>query len=163
MPSINAVTILVNPAITPEQLFSFYERNNICEVGYGQEIASRVLTHSSVIVGAFEGETIVGLARALCDGVAAAIMEFSMALEYQGASLRHRNGSLIERDALGVGQRIGTVLLEELGRMGATFITVYLVEGCEEAVYESLGFQPNTGHLVYYMDKRPYVEKQQGT
>ena len=69
MPSIDAVQILVNPPITPEQLFAFYERNHVCEVGYGQEIASRVLTRSSLIVGAFEGDTLVGLARALCDGV----------------------------------------------------------------------------------------------
>jgi len=145
-------------------LFTFYVRNNICEAGYGQEVASRVLTRSSLIVGAFEGDTLVGLTRALWDGVVAVIMEFCLALEYQGAPLRHENGSLIERDASGVGRRMGVVLLEELFRLGATFITVYLVEGCEEALYEGLGFQPNRGHQVYYIDKRPYVlDKRQGT
>jgi len=30
-------TVVVAPELTPDQLFDFYERNNICEVGHGKE------------------------------------------------------------------------------------------------------------------------------
>lgn len=161
MTSAEKVRIEVNPKITPEQLFSFYARNNICETGYGQERASQVLNHSSLIVAAVEGDELVGIARAMFDGLAAAIMEFCVALKYQGDTLRYHNGSLKEKDPLGLGREIGRVLIDELLKMGATFITDYIVEDCEEGFYESLGFKHNTGHLVYYLDRRPYVT--QGT
>ncbi len=153
------IEILVNPKITPDQLFSFYERNDICEKGFGKEIASRVLKHSSLIVGAFEGDKLVGIARAMFDGCSANISEFSLELKYQGEGLKYDNGSLIERDTSGIGSRMGGALVDELWRMGATFIDYYLVENCEEEFFRSLGFEHNVGHLVYYIDRRPYVLK----
>jgi len=154
---IDEVQILVNPKITADQLFSFYERNDICEEGLGKEVASRVLKHSSLIVGAFEGDKLVGIARAMFDGCSANISEFSLELEYQGEGLKYDNGSLIEKDSHGIGKRMGKVLIEELLGMGATFIDYYLVEDCEEDFFQSIGFEHNTGHLVYYIDRRPYV------
>lgn len=154
---IDKVRVEVNPRITPEQLFSFYERNNCCETGYGIEVASKVLQHSSLIIGAFEGDRLVGIARAMFDGVAASIMEFSLGLKYQGQGMESGNGSLIGKDESGLGKRIGDLLIKELLGMGAKFITFYIVENCEEAFYESLGFKWNYGHLVYYIDRRPYV------
>lgn len=151
------VRIEVDPKITTDQLFSFYERNNICETGYGKEVACRVLEHSSLIIGAFEGDELVGIARAMFDGLAAAIMEFCLALEYQGQDLKYNNGSLIEKDSVRLGMKIGKVLIDELFTMGATFITNYIVENCEEEFYQSIGFEQNAGHLMYYIDKRPYV------
>jgi hypothetical protein len=151
--------IEVNPKVTPEKLFSFYKRNNICETGYGKEKASKVLEYSSLIVAAFEGDELVGIARAMFDGLAAAIMEFCVAIKYQGDNLRYNNGSLKEKDSLGLGRELGRVLIDELVNMGATFITEYVVENCEEGFYKSLGFEHNTGHLVYYIDRRPYVTK----
>lgn len=156
---IDEVRILVNPKITPDQLFSFYERNNICEKGFGKEVASRVLKHSSLIVGAFEGDKLVGIARAMFDGCSANISEFSLELKYQGEGLKYDNGSLIERDTSGIGSRMGKALINELLRMEATFIDYYLVEDCEEEFFRSLGFEHNVGHLVYYLDRRPYVLK----
>ncbi len=84
-------------------------------------------------------------------------MEFSLALAYQGENLKYENGSLIENDIYGVGNEIGRIMKEELSKMGATFISAYIVENCEEDFYQSLDFKHNTGHLVYYIDKRPYV------
>jgi len=156
---IDEVRILVNPKITPDQLFSFYERNDVCEKGFGKEVASRVLKHSSLIVGAFEGDKLVGIARAMFDGCSANISEFSLELKYQGEGLKYDNGSLIERDTSGIGSRMGKALIDELWRMGATFIDYHLVEDCEEAFFRSLGFEHNVGHLVYYIDRRPYVLK----
>gem|GEM_PF-5320807 len=57
------IRILINPETTADQLFSFYERNDICEKGFGKEIASRVLAHSSPIIGAFGKDRVVDIAR----------------------------------------------------------------------------------------------------
>jgi len=164
MTGIDDVRILVNPEITPDQLFSFYERNDMCETGFGKEMAARVLLHSSLIVGAFEQDSLVGIARAMFDGLSADIMELSLELKHQGDALRYGCGSLIERDPSGLGNRMGKTLLDELIKMGATFITACIVEDCEESFYRSLGFEPNVGHLVYYIERRPYVigDRRQG-
>ena len=50
-----SVKIRVNPIITADALFDFYERNNICEVGFGKEVAARILAHTHIIVAAYEG------------------------------------------------------------------------------------------------------------
>lgn len=156
MPNIDNIKILVNPVITADQLFSFYQRNHICEEGYGKELACKPLSNSSLIVGAFEGDKLVGIARAMFDGLSATIMEFCLELEYQGKNLEYENGSLIGKDDSGLGKRIGEVLINELFRMGADFISCDIVKDYEERFYESLGFEPHPGAIVY-IDKRPYL------
>ena len=158
MNNLNDVTIQVNPPLTAKQLFAFYQRNDICEVGFGEEVAAKILKHPHLIVGAFWNDELVGLARAADDGLAAHIMEFSVDLRFQGAGGKYKNGSLIEGDSSVLGVRLGRSLLHELNGRGITFITGYIVAGCGEAFYQSLGFRENVGHLVYYIDKRPYVE-----
>ena len=148
------IKILINPAITPKQLFSFYERNDVCEKNFGMEVASRVLYHSSVIVAAFCSDELIGITRAMFDGCSADIMEFSLELRYQGESLKYNNGSLIEKDSLGIGQKMGELLIKELLDMGAAFINYYILAGCEEEFFELLGFRNNKGFLLYFIDKR---------
>jgi len=154
---IERIKILVNPTITPKQLFSFYERNDICEKNFGIEVASKVLYHSSLIVGAFCEDELIGIARAMFDGCSAVIMEFSLDLRYQGENLKFNNGSLIEKDGSGIGEKMGNILLNEQLSMGATFISCHILGGYEEEFYQSLGFRHNKGILSYYIDKRPYV------
>ncbi len=50
--------IRVNPAITADALFDFYERNNICEVEFGKEVAVRILEHPHLIVTAYDGSVL---------------------------------------------------------------------------------------------------------
>jgi hypothetical protein len=151
------VAIQTNPPITPAQLFDFYERNHICEAAYGRERAAEVLNHPSLTIAAFDGETLVGLVRVLTDGLAAAIMEFSVDLAFQRGTPKHGNGALVESDEAGVGQRLGQTLLAELAARDIDFVSAYIVGDCEEPFYESLGFKPNAGHKVYAIDKRPYA------
>lgn len=148
-------SIVVNAPLTRDQLFDFYERNDICERHYGKDVATRVLDHPHLIVAALAGDELVGLARATFDGLAAHVMEFSLDLRWQGEPSRYRNGSLIEDDPEGLGRALGEALLGELRRLGCDFVSVYLVEDCEERFYESIGFVPNTGHATYYIDRRP--------
>ena len=151
------IDIRVNPTITADELFDFYERNDICEVGFGKEVAARILKHRHLIVAAYAETELIGLARATFDGLSAHIMEFSVDVRYQGDNLNYNNGSLIEADDSGVGNLLGEHFLRELEQMGITFITGYIVANCEESFYRSIGFNENEGHLVYYIDKRPYV------
>jgi len=157
MADMDSVKILVNPQISAGQLFSFYQRNNICEEGYGKELASKPLYHSSLIIGAFEGDKLVGITRAMFDGLSAVIMEFCLELEYQGANLEYENGSLVGKDDSGLGKRMGEVLINELFRMGADFISCDIFHDYESSFYRSLGFEPKSNHPVYYIDKRPYL------
>ena len=154
-----AVVIQVNPVVTADQLFEFYERNGVCEVGFGKELAARVLVDSSLVVAALDGERLVGIARATFDGLSAAVMELSIECKLQGEGLTYGNGSLVEKDESGVGRRLGAVFVEELLGMGATFIDVP-IEPIEREFYRSIGFVENVGQLVYYIDRRPYVGKQ---
>ncbi len=151
------VTIHVNPKLTADELFAFYERNDICEVGFGKDTAAKILEYPHLIVAARADDELIGLARATFDGLSAHIMEFSLDLRYQGGSPKYANGSLLEADERCVGKSLGECLLRELEAMGATFITGYIVADCEEAFYASLGFKENEGHVVYHLDKRPYV------
>ena len=157
MADVDNVKILVNPQITTEQLFSFYQRNSICEEGYGKELACKPLYYSSLIIGAFEGDKLVGITRAMFDGLSAVIMEFCLDLEYQGENLEYENGYLVGKDDFGLGKRIGEVLINELFRMGADFISCDIFHEYESGFYRSLGFEPKSNHPVYYIDKRPYL------
>jgi len=152
------VVIQVNPVIAPNDLFAFYKRNNICEAGFGEETAAKILRHPHLIVAAYACGELVGLARAAFDGLSAHVMEFSLDLRLQGGDLKYANGSLIEADNGGVGRRLGERLLNELEAMGASFITCCIVADCEEWFYQSLGLHENEGHLVYCRDKRPYAQ-----
>lgn len=147
--------IEVDPHITPDQLYDFYVRNGICESNYDKDTATRVLKYPQVMVAAWENEELIGLARATFDGLAAHVMEFSLDLRWQRQG--HDNGSLVPSDPQGLGQQIGRRLLTELRTRGCDFVTGYIVAGCEESFYSSLGFRENVGHLVYYIDERPYV------
>jgi hypothetical protein len=151
------VRVEINPYITHDQLFSFYQSNHICEEGYGEERACKPLQTSSLIVGAFEDDRLVGIARAMFDGLSAVIMEFCLELGYQGENLEYENGSLIGKDNSGLAARIGTTLINELINMGADFISCDVFHEYEGDFYKSLGFQLNTGHLAYCIDKRPYL------
>ncbi len=152
------IRIVVRPTVTPEQLFSFYEKNNICEKGYGREIAAKPLARSDLIVGAFCGDQLVGIVRAMFDGLAANLVEVCLDLELQGVEEPiYSNGSLIEGDASGVGRRLVAAAVEELLSMGAGFISIQALEGVEEDFCRALGFKLNAGHLDYIIDRRPYV------
>lgn len=157
MKNVTNIRIEVNPDITHDKLFSFYQRNHICEEGYGKELACKPLHRSSLVIGAFDEDRLVGIAQAMFDGLSAVIIEFCLELEYQGENLEYENGSLIGKDDSGLGRRIGETLINELFRMGADFISYDIFEEYEASFYRSVGFGPNTGHSVYCIDKRPYL------
>lgn len=151
------ISIRYMPSISEDQLWNFYVRNDICEIGYGKEIAVIPLKYHPYIVGAFYGEQLVGIIRATFDGLTADIKEFCLECELQGENLKYNNGSVIERDTYGIAQKMGTLLIDELRKLGNTFISCYIIEDVEEKTYQSIGFKHNAGHLAYFRDERPYI------
>jgi len=152
------IRLVLNPTIPPPQLHAFYVKNNVCEAGYGVEAAARPLCHAAVVVAVYCRDELIALARASFDGLAASIDEFCVATAWQGPDLVYGNGSLIEKDEFGVGQRVGEMLLAELERMGADFVSTNCLEGVEEEFYRGLGLRLNPGSVEYVIDRRPYVD-----
>ena len=146
-----------NPRITPKELHSFYVRTGACEAGFPVATAGRVLTRSDVILGAYQGERLVGIARGLCDGTSGHVAELCVDPALQGSPLRFSNASVIERDEAGLGHILGERLLHELRRLGAQFVSGYVISGVEERFYRGLGFGENRGHKVFIIDAREYV------
>ena len=151
--------IVRNPRITPKQLHAFYTRTGVCEAGFPPAEVGKVLGHSDVVLAAYQGNTLVGFARGLCDGLAGYVAELCVDPALQGRSTRHSNASLIEGDTAGLGRWLGASLLVELRKLGASFFSVYAVDGVEDTFYKSLGFEENTGHTMYYIDTRAYVPR----
>jgi len=54
---------------------------------------------------------------------------------------------------------MGLMLLDESKKLGSTFVDCTIVENAEESIFESIGMKHNTGHLQYYIDLRPYVQR----
>ncbi len=152
------IHIEINPKITPDELYQFYIENDICEKGYGKEIATIPLNHNSITVAAFDGDKLVGITDAMFNGVAAVIMEFCVAINLQGNGTELENGSMMEKDQVGVGKLMGDALIKELHRNGAYFISTTVCEEFEKDFYESIGFNRNDGHVEYVIDTRPYAK-----
>jgi N-acetylglutamate synthase-like GNAT family acetyltransferase len=147
--------------ITETQMWEFYVRNDICEAGYGKDVAVKALRYNnSHIVAAFFEDKLVGIIRAMFDGLGMYIVECGLELALQGDNLTHDNGSLIEKDTFGIFKQMGLLLLDETKKLGGTFFEFNsVVENLEEATFESFGMKHNTGHLPYYIDLRPYVQE----
>jgi hypothetical protein len=102
-------------------------------------VATIPLKHSSLIVTAVEDGELVGVARAMFDGLDASIHELSLDLRLQGHTRENGNGSLIAADPFGVVHRLAWALLQHLFGQGCYFVTVDIVEGVEQLFYEGLG------------------------
>lgn len=154
------IEIKIDPSITKDELFDFYVENDICETGYGIDIATMPLKHSSITVAAYEGDKLVGIADAMFNGIEAVVMEFCVAVHLQGEGIELENGSMMEKDQAGVGKLMGKALVDELHKMGAYYISATVYEELEKNFYEGLGFKRNDGHANYIIDTRPYVNKE---
>ena len=141
--------------LDPQELWAFYVNNDCCETRYGPERATSVLERSAVVVTARDGDTLVGVARAITDGLDAHIMELSVAPSHQGDKATH-GAPLVEDDAFDVGRRLAAVLVEALLAQGVCFIQGYAYK-TELDFYKSAGFAVNTDHYPMHVDRRPPV------
>jgi len=154
------VIIKYMPKITEKQMWEFYIRNDICEAGYGKDVAVKALKYNnSHIVAAFFEDKLVGFIRAMFDGLGMYIIEWGLELTLRGGTSEYNNGCMMENDTFGIFKQMGLMLLDESKKLGSTFVDCTIVENTEESVFESIGMKHNTGHLQYYIDLRPYVQR----
>jgi len=154
------ITYQINPTISADELYDFYSNNSICEEGYGKEIATRVISFTSLIVGAYHNENLIGITRSMFDGVTAELVEFCLAIDYQGKNLEYDNGSIIEKDEYGIAAELGKNTVRELIDMGAYFVSGIAFEEVEKDIFINVGFKRNDGHINYTIDQRPYIPKE---
>ena len=151
----NDVKILLNPEISEDQLWDFYARNDMYEAQcYDKKTAAILLKKSDIIIGAFYEIELVGIIRAIHDGLDAKICEFSLELELQGPN-RCQNGALIESDQYGIAKKMGLMMIEELQKAGIYFIGYGVEDGIDNWLAESIGLTKSDGHVEYILDNRP--------
>ncbi|HEX72128.1 MAG TPA: hypothetical protein ENN65_02310 [Candidatus Hydrogenedentes bacterium] len=152
------IEIKIDPPIKKGELYAFYKRNGICESGYGPKRSELVLRYPCVTVVAFKGGDLIGFARALFDGLHAAIQEFSLDLRFQDTN-ELRNGCFVDSDPQGIAKRMGEKLLSDIRRRGGCFFSISAWRTGQQAFYAALGFHENKGAKEFIIDERPYVKK----
>lgn len=148
------IVVREEPDLSPDELWDFYVENNCCETRYDKETATSVLRKTDVIVTARDKGKLVGVARAVTDGLTAWIGELSIALSHQGPGATNGTGALAEDDAREVGKNLGTVLVDILLSHGVGFIDTGAYK-TEVKTYESAGFVVKQDHVNVFIDKRP--------
>ena len=94
----------------------------------------KALSGSCAVAGAFSSGRLVGIARALSDGISDAyIQDVTTLQEYRG---------------MGIGSELVTVLVAELRRRSIDWIGLVGVPGTEN-FYASLGFEAQNGHTLW--------------
>ncbi|MBQ7397124.1 MAG: GNAT family N-acetyltransferase [Lentisphaeria bacterium] len=94
----------------------------------------KALPGSCAVAGAFEGDKLIGIARALSDGVSDAyIQDVTVDKSYRGR---------------GIGGKLVKLLASELADRGIDWIGLVGVPGTEK-FYSSLGFVPQGGHTLW--------------
>lgn len=94
----------------------------------------QALPGSCAVAGAFVGNRLIGIARALSDGFSDAyIQDVTTAKEYRGR---------------GIGSQLVECLVHELRARGIDWIGLVGVPGTEK-FYPSLGFEPQDGYTLY--------------
>jgi spermidine synthase len=96
------------------------------------------LSGSTLVAGAFDGERIIGCARAISDGCSDAyIQDVFVSPEYRGH---------------GIGRRLIKVLTDKLECMGVDWIALVGEPGTEE-FYRRLGWQEKKGFTMWQLGK----------
>jgi len=151
------VKILVNPLLTKDQLFDFYVRNGLYEAEcYDTKKISVLLKKSDLIIGALYENDLVGVLRVVHDGLDAFVCEFGLELELQGED-NSGCGALILNDPYGIAKQMGLIMKEELNKQGIYFISYIAVTDVEEKIATAIGFEENTGHKQFIIDKRQNI------
>jgi len=158
MPNKEDIVVEEEPGLSAEDLWQFYVENNCCETRYPMERATSVLQNSAAVVTARDHGKLVGVARAVSDGLSAQVMELSVALSHQGPGARNGTGALVEDDKFDVGKRLGQTLVEVLHSQGVDWIEMVAWK-TELETYSDAGFQVKEEDRAVFVDTRPLWKK----
>ncbi|MFW5750467.1 MAG: hypothetical protein ACOCZK_02350 [Planctomycetota bacterium] len=156
-----SVHVSVDDRVTVDELYAFYMANNCCETRYPPSRVAAVLRKSDLVISARHDHRLIGIVRVVTDGIAAAIMEFSLSLQWQGPGNKDGTGALIEDDRHGIAGRMGVLLLSTLESRGIDRVdtSVYGISDTADEVeipfYRKVGFHIHQQHTSMYWDRRP--------
>ena len=123
----NTLRLEVVDSVKPEAVVDLYMDAGWWEEGWSEDVISAMVKNSFRFVGLFEGNELVGMGRALSDGVSDAyIQDIVVRTDYRGQ---------------GWVQKIVTFLVKELRDAGVDWIGLVGAPGTKE-FYEKMGFAP---------------------
>ena len=154
MPNKEDIVVEEEPGLSPEDLWQFYVETNCCETRYPMERATSVLQNSAAVITARDHGKLVGVARAVSDGLCAQVMELSVALSHQGPGARNGTGALVEDDKFDVGKRLALTLVRLLRSRGVDWIEMVAWK-TELDTYRDAGFQVKEEDRTVFVDARP--------
>ncbi len=127
----------------PQQLVAFYQRLGHSMLAGPEQIAA-MAQRSVAFVTAWNGETLIGIARGVSDGVRGYLTECKLDPAFQGPGAVTRTDGRIEHDALGVAREMAERVLAAIQRTGVDRIDA-LAYGTEVDFLEELGFRRGVG------------------
>ena len=114
-------------SVKPEAVVDLYMDAGWWEEGWSEDVIPAMVKNSFKFVGLFAGNELVGMGRALSDGVSDAyIQDIVVRTDYRGQ---------------GWGQKIVAFLVKELRKAGVDWIGLIGAPGTKD-FYEKLGFAP---------------------
>ncbi len=128
---------------TPEELLSFYERQNHAST-HALEKLRRMLDNTFCVVSARRGGELIGFARGQCDGLLGRLVECKLDPAYQGPACVTRRDGRIEHDAYGIARRMAWLVIEAMRAGGVERIDA-IAHGTEVDFCEELGFRRARG------------------
>ena len=130
----NSVQIRLEKDLDPVQVAALYAEAGWIKPGADAAFIGPMLRNSFAVAAAFDGPRLVGMMRALSDGVSDAyILDLIVTKEYR----RH-----------GLGKRILDTLARHLASLGIDWIVLIGAEGTEK-FYASTDAEPMKGHAPY--------------
>jgi len=132
------------------ELLGFYERQNHQTTQSLEKLAGMLERSACVVTARDEGQ-LVGIARAITDGVRGYLTECKLDPAYQGPGAVTRRDGRIEHDALGIGRQMAERVLECLREAGVETVHV-TAHGTEEDFCFDLGFRKCRGTVAMQLE-----------
>ncbi len=125
------------------ELSAFYRRQNHAP-GLSREKLQRMLDNTFCVVVARREEELIGLARAVTDGLWGRLAECKLDPSFQGPACVTRKEGRIEHDADGIAREMARLAIEALREFGVERIDA-VAYGTEVDFCEELGFKKQRG------------------
>lgn len=136
--------------VDAENLLEFYRRQNR-ETTASADKLRRMIALSDCVVLAREGGRVIGIARALTDGVRGYFTECKLDPAYQGPGAITRTDGRVEHDEQGIALGMATRVLDRLREQGVESVLV-TAHGTEEDFCADLGFRRARGAVAMQLE-----------
>ena len=133
-----------------DELTSFYDRQGH-RAPSSREKLERMVSGSFCVVTARRGGDLIGIARAVTDGVNGYLTECKLDPRFQGPAAVTRMEGRIEHDQEGIAKEMACRVIDELRGAGVERVHV-LGYGTEADFCEELGFKKIGGMVALYLD-----------